>query len=367
VIHRFESTVASPVDRGEEFGSRHATEIARTLDAYRHLFSARGADVDVPPTDVDRLGRRALERIEAFSPDLAEEIRGMAGGAGVPVSQLAALNARTEILAVIDRAAGRPGPDECSAVVSLGEPDAEPAAAQTWDWYADLADGWFEWTIPLPDGRRLVTVTEYGIVGKIGVNSTGVGLLFTMLHHRDDGADMGVPVHAIARRILEVADGVDAGLAMAAPARTSASTSLTLVGARRAGKRATTVELWPGGPGQVEPTPEGLLVHTNHFLSDPARAGDLTPYTTSDTRLRHEALRRRLDPLGGRAGMPEILAAMNDHEGGVCCHPDPSVDLEPYIATLATVILDVAAGSLTTHANGPCQVDGAQRLRAAGV
>ena len=368
MIRRFESTVAGPAERGEEFGSRHAMEIARTVDAYRWLFGLG------PPVDVEGLGRRALERVETFSPDLAQEIRGIAGGAGLPVAHLGALNARTEILAVIGRATGFPGPDECSAVVSLGDEDAEPAAVQTWDWYADMAGNWFEWTIPLPDGRRVVTVTEYGILGKIGVNSAGIGLLFTMLHHRDDGVDMGVPVHAIARRILEVADTVDAGLALASSSWTSASTSLTLVGARRAGKRATTAELWPGGPGLVEPTPEGLLVHTNHFLSDPARAGDISPYTTSDTRVRYAALRRRLDPLRGRADTAQILAAMDDHEGGVCCHADPDVQTEPYYATLATVSLDLASGGLTTTPNGPCAAPSAtirsasaQPVRPAGV
>ena len=374
MIRRFESTVAGPAERGEEFGSRHASEIARTVDAYRWLFEIRRAEFGGPPTDVDGLARRALERIEEYSPDLAQEIRGIAGGAGVPVTDLGALNARTEILAVIDRTAGFPGPDECSAVVSLGDEHTEPAAVQTWDWYADMADNWLEWTIPLPEGRRVVTVTEYGIVGKIGVNSAGVGLLFTMMHHRDDGADIGVPVHAIARRILEVADSVDAGMALAADGRTSASTSLTLVGARRAGKRATTAELWPGGPGFVEPTPEGLLVHTNHFLSDPARAGDVSPYTTSDTRVRYAALRRRLDPYRGRADTAQILAAMNDHEGGVCCHPDPEFQTEPYFGTLATVSLDLVSGSLTTTPNGPCAAataailsDSAQPVRPTGV
>jgi isopenicillin-N N-acyltransferase like protein len=353
MIRRFLSTVADPAERGEEFGARHAGEIARTVEEYWRFFRSRG------PIDPNPLGRRALERIEGFAPELAREIRGIAGGAGLPANHVAALNARTEIIAVQDRAAGSSGPQECSVVVCLGEAGAEPVAVQTWDWYTDMAENWLEWTIPFPDGRRVVTLTEYGIVGKIGANDNGVGVLFTMLHHRDDGADVGVPVHVVARRILDTAATVDAGLAVARAASTSASTSVTLVGARRAGKAAVSVELWPGGPGQVGPTPEGLLVRTNHFLSDPARHGDLSPYSTSDTRLRYAALRRGLQPYHGRATAEQVLAVMNDHTGLVCCHPDPLADPGPSHATLATVSLDLAGGGVTTYAGGPCRIQAA--------
>lgn len=348
MIRRFTSTAAGPAERGEEFGARHATEIATAVDAYWRFFRA-GA-----PLDVERLGAHALARIEEFSPNLAQEIRGLAGGAGLPASHIAALNARTEIIAVRDRGVPAAGPAECSAVVCLGDEDAEPVAVQTWDWYADMAEGWLEWTIPLPDGRRVVTVTEYGIVGKIGVNSDGIGVLFNMLHHRDDGAEVGVPVHIIARRILDTAAAVHTGVKIAAEARTSASTSITLVGARRAGKTAVSIELWPGGPGHAEPTPEGPLVHTNHFLSEPASLGDLSPFTESDTVGRYEALRRGLRPYGGRASAEQVLAVMKDHTSGVCCHPDPLSGPAPYYATLATISLDLAAGEVTTYAGGPC-------------
>jgi isopenicillin-N N-acyltransferase-like protein len=342
--------VADARQRGEEFGAHHADQVARTVEDYRRFFNA-GA-----PLDPHRLGSRALERIEAFAPELAEEIRGIAGGAGLPASHVAAINARTEILAVRDRAVTEFGRRECSVVVCLGDVEAEPVAVQTWDWYAEMASNWLEWTIPFPDGRRVVTLTEYGIVGKIGVNRDGVGVLFTMLHHRDDGADIGVPVHVVARRILDRATTVAAGLELARSASTSASTSVTLVGARRAGKAAVSVELWPGGPGHVGPSAEGLLVRTNHFLSEPARHGDLSPYSISDTRVRYAALRRGLQHYGGRATAEQVLAVMNDHTGRVCGHPDPLADPGPLHATLATISIDLAAGGLTTYAGGPCGI-----------
>ena len=76
-----------------------------------------------------------------------------------------------------------PASTECSTVIAL-PPGRPPVAVQTWDWYDAMADGWFTWTIPHPDGRVVQTVTEFGMLAKIGVNDRGVGVMLNMLHHR---------------------------------------------------------------------------------------------------------------------------------------------------------------------------------------
>ena len=199
MIRRFVSTVGKPAARGREFGAVHSRELAETVDGYRALFGASEADLAT-------LGGEALDRIDRWAPELADEIRGIADGGGLPVRDVAALNARTEILAAL----GRVAVGECSTVVALGGADDEPVAMQNWDWYTGMDGNWLEWTIPHPDGRQVTTFTEYGIVGKIGVNDRGVGVLFNMLHHDDDGASVGVPVHVVARRILDDAHYIQA-------------------------------------------------------------------------------------------------------------------------------------------------------------
>ncbi len=169
---------------------------------------------------------------------------------------------------------------------------------QNWDWYAAMADNWLQWTIPHPDGRMVTTVTEYGVVGKIGINGRGLGTMFNILHHRDDGIGaVGVPVHVVARRILDTATDVADALRICESAHAtglSASTSITIVDRRT----AVMAELWPGGVGRVDPDRDGLLMRTNHFLSSPACAGDTGPDSDSDTLQRYAYLR---DRLGGRA------------------------------------------------------------------
>jgi isopenicillin-N N-acyltransferase-like protein len=350
----FTSAVAEPAARGHEFGAVHAREVATTVARYRRLFaSLYAADVDLTS-----VGARALDRIDGWAPELGQEIRGIAAGAGLPVEHVAAINARTEIIATLRRDLPRPV-RECSAVVALPASGGVAVAAQNWDWYVDFADNWLEWTIPHPDGRRVSTLTEYGIVGKIGVNDAGLGVLFTMLHHRDDGADIGVPVHVVARRVLDQARAVDDGKAICASAAPSASTSVTMV----AGAEAVSAELWPGGPGLgpgfAPPDAHGVLVRTNHFLTDPARAGDEVPGEAPTTLVRYDTLRRILSGGAGGAGRDvtpdDVVAALCDHTGGVCSHPLAEEPADLRHGTLATVVLDLVAGGLVTRTGPPCR------------
>jgi isopenicillin-N N-acyltransferase-like protein len=343
----FTSSVLPPRERGLELGERFRAEVSAHAAAYRRLF-ARRAD---RPFDIDLWSARAWETIRAVAPEHAEEIAGIAEGAGLPVEALAAVNARTEILV----AANPSGITECSTVVAL-PPGRSPVAVQTWDWYDAMSDGWLHWTIPHPDGRVVQTVTEFGMLAKIGVSSAGVGVMLNMLHHEHDAKAaaeerVGYPVHLLSRAILDRAASLDDALAIAS-APTSASTSLTVVD--RAGAAAT-IELFPGGPGVREPE-DGLLVRTNHFVSEAGAPGCLAATIGDSTEFRRTTL---LEAFTGAvpSSTEQVVSAMETHRadgGGVCAHPRE--DEEPLLwhRTLATVGIDVAEGRLDVRDGGPC-------------
>jgi isopenicillin-N N-acyltransferase like protein len=343
----FTSSVLPPHERGLELGERFRDRITDTVAAYRRLFEARAER----PFDVDLWSERAWDSIQRLAPVHAEEIAGIAEGAGLLVRQLASVNARTELLA----AANPSGQTECSTVVSL-PPGRPPVAVQTWDWYDAMSDGWFTWTIPHADGRVVRTVTEFGMLAKIGVNDAGVGVMLNMLHHRNDAEaaaaeQVGHPVHLLSRAILDDATSTTDAVRIASAARTSASTSLTVLD--DAG-HAVSIELFPGGPGLLEPT-DDVLVRTNHFVSDAGRDGCLASAISPSTELRRRHL---VDAFAAEqpTTTQDVLAAMTHHDedGGVCRHP--LTDTEPILwhRTVATVAIDVAQRSLDARPDGPC-------------
>lgn len=340
------SPPAPPGPRGEEFGAAHAGDIAASVERYTELFTAvAGAPVDLRP-----LGEEALGAIAAYSPDADAEIRGLAGGAGLEPWAVAALNARTEILARL----GGPARAECSTVVDFRGGGPAPVTMQTWDWHDLFADGWLAWTIEQPDGAVFHTMTEFGVLAKIGVSSRGVGVHMNILNHAGDGGRIGVPVHILARTVMERAGDAAAAVAILGAAEVSASTVLTIVGAGT----AVGAELAPPGPRYVLPSPEGLYVHTNHFLDPHLAAGDRAPRLGPDSYLRLDVVRRALHRRPA-AGVDDLRAALADHSSGpgsVCCHPDAEAGLGDRWATLATVTLNVAAGELSVRRGGPCDL-----------
>ena len=350
-VRTYQSSVLEPYDRGIEFGEYHRDEVARTIAAYRRLFLARATG----PFDVDTWAERAWQHIVGVAPTAAEEIRGIAEAAGVAVREIAALNARTELLAI----ANPTGVDECSTVVAL-PPGRPPVAVQTWDWYDAMSANWLHWTIPHPDGRVVETVTEYGVLGKIGVNGYGVGVMFNMLHHANDvTGELGFPVHLLSRQILDTARDLDEALLAAKSVTTSASTSLTVVEGRPDGGRAVSIELFPGGPGLLEPEND-ILVRTNHFVSENGRSGCLASTIGPGSEIRRAKI---LASFAERvpSTVAVVVDAMHDHDevGGVCAHPDRTMEPVLQHATLATVAIDTVEHTLQVGVGGPCARDAA--------
>jgi isopenicillin-N N-acyltransferase like protein len=344
----FRSTEASPADRGEAFGAAHADRVAANHEAYLRLFGVSGInDRDA----VEQLALELFETTRAYDPTLAAEIEGIARGAGLPLWAVAALNGRTEILARGTTAAR----GECSTVVFLPPTGAPPVAVQTWDWHEELEDGWFVWTIEHSDGHVSHTLTEYGIVGKIGVGSAGVGVHMNILRHKRDGRGGGVPVHVLARSVIDERGGLGPALARVAAAPVAASSAFTIVAAAAAESTALTVELHPGGPSYALPDDTGLLVHTNHFLAATAAEGDRERQLGPDSFVRYELLRRRL--AGTHLDAESASAALESHicgGGAICCHPEPHAEAGGRYSTLATVALRVDEGTLRVRAGHPC-------------
>lgn len=343
----FRSSLFEPFARGLEFGEVFADKVRATVSAYQALFER----VAKRPYDLHALGAQALAAIESFAAPLHQEILGIAEGAGLDANLLGAINARTEILAYL----GVQLRGECSTLV-FTDPFGAPVTAQTWDWYAEFAGQWLVWEIPHADGRLTTTVTEFGIVGKPGVNNRGLGVHFNILHHQRDGETIGLPVHVLSRWLLDSCADINHALQLCHAAPVSASSVLTLVAAVEGASAAVSAELHPGGPSLVFPDAAGLLIHTNHFLADAARPFDTEPAAYPDTLVRYDLLRRRLS---GRKALNarDLLDALNSHlgsTGALCCHPDPALPETGQYATLASICLDVPGGTLRALPGGPC-------------
>jgi len=342
-LRTFTVAGTEPGGRAALLAAGSAAWLPGTLAVYDRLFATAG----LAPQDVRRLALAARAALADWAPDLAAELDGYAEASGLPPERIHAVNARTELLA----AAGATGRGECSTVART-PPSGAPIGAQTWDWHRELAGGWAVLEYPQA-ALPFVTLTEAGPLAKIGINAAGVGVLFNILSHRGDTGTGGVPVHAVARRILDSADSVEAGIAILRGAPLSASSCFTLLDPTR----MTCLEASPAGVAEL-PAARWIL-HTNHFQDPELAAGALPTTADSDSQPRLDVLASRTadppaDADASAEGLAELLCAHLADGADVCCHPPVGAALGDGWQTLATIALEPARRRISVLAGGPC-------------
>ncbi|MFF1946335.1 C45 family autoproteolytic acyltransferase/hydrolase [Rhodococcus qingshengii] len=349
IVHPFRSPSLDSRERGEHYGTSWATQIARSVAAYERLFRAVG----VSTAEAHQVAESSLGVIADWYPAVLCELEGIAAGSGVDLLQLMALNARTEMLALHPPN----GPGECSTSIVVPTKGA-PRTIQTWDWHDETSESGLVWQYSLRHGRSVKCFTEMGMLGKIGVNNAGLGIHFNILNHASDGGRPGVPIHLIARRILDDASTIEEAVDLARSASVSASTVISVVTFTGDVADAACIEICPEGVAVVRPDENGVLLHTNHFLAPRFVDGEATR-DQGTTYLRLEHLREMTPALVASNSFSERAASMCGPAGGeapVCYKPDMSVSFDQRWQTLLTVSLDVENFALRYSPNSPAEL-----------
>jgi hypothetical protein len=196
----------SPRNVGLQYGRKAAERIRRTIDIYQRSFAEKGVDWTVARTAA---APYAL-RIERAYPRIAEEMRGIATGAGVPFEDIVAINARTDILhGSLGKA--RDGSDDidgCTSAVALPPTTREGHLihAQNWDWRDECADCSIVLKIVPDTGPSMLLFAEAGLVAYVGLNNAGLAI--TTNHLESEQARGDAQSH-------RQASGVDSGVARA--------------------------------------------------------------------------------------------------------------------------------------------------------
>lgn len=332
-------------ERGLRFGDAQREAVQGTLAAYERIFrDACGLNAAA----VRSFGERVGERLRGEHPEALEEIAAIARGARIDEPLLMAVNARTELLAGAS-------PPECSAIGVLPERSGgHTLLAQNWDWHPDLRESVVLWTIVEPDGRWLVTMTEAGMLAKIGLNSRGLGLCLNILGTSADGGPDGIPLHVLMRLALQRCDDVFTAGALLEASQVSGSSCFNL---GNPGGAVASYEVSPAGVSRIEPE-DGVLVHTNHFLEPPGHADDLYRRDLPSTLERLDELDRRVRRAPGQIDAAAVKETLRSHDAwpnGVCCHDPDNERYADRAETLVSVCLDLDELRFEISEGAPCR------------
>jgi isopenicillin-N N-acyltransferase-like protein len=328
-------------ERGRRHGASAKPRVQRSLANYARLFSYYGVTWD----EAQRRAAAYRDVIGNFDARLLEEIDGIASGAGRDASEILALNVRTEILP-LDRPTGpveSMDTGECTAIAvpRSASTTGETLLAQNWDWVEAQREALILLRVREARGAAYVTLTEAGMLAKIGFNAHGLGMCLNILRSVFDGREAGIPVHIALRAFLECRDVADAILL--AQTLVFAGSSNVLM-ADRSGDCAS-LELSPRGVRVVR-SESGPLCHTNHFLHAEAAAWDakLAANFSSEPRL---ARARTIAAAKTKQGIEDLKRLLSDETEGpvsICRKPDRSLPAEAQTHTVASIVMELGRG-----------------------
>lgn len=331
--------------RGLQYGSLARERIHASIRLY-----GGGAGL-ADASAIRRLAAGFLPQIEAFDPAYLEEMHGIAKGAGVPVEDIALVNARTEILRLVSRASSPPAtakdPDGCTGAIIL--PQAASSGrllhGQNWDWRRECANTGVVLRIRRDDGPDLLTFTEAGGLARSGMNSAGIAVTANYLSSDRDYTQQGVPLALLRRKVLETPH---LALAMRTVYCTPKSASNNLMLSHAEGV-ALNFECAPDETFLVHPQ-DGLLVHANHFVSQVAlsKLKDTGISIMPDSLYRDVRVRQLLQSRPGDLTLDHLREAFFDEFASPwsVCRP-PRLTVENNLsATVAMILMDPAAGHL---------------------
>lgn len=326
----------TPYEIGLAHGTLAHDNVLVTIDTYSKLFKAM-SDIDWP--DAQRMARQFIGRIEEYDPAYLEEIRGIADGAGVKFEEILALNVRSE-LAFQGKV---PISDGCTSL-GIAEERAmggQCLMGQSWDWRRTLIDALVILNIhQLGDKPDIVMITEAGIIGKFGFNSAGVGICLNAM--ASNAVPMGLPLHIAMRGVL---DSMSLSEAIGNATRMQLGCCANFMLQSEAGE-ILDLELDGQDFDVLYPT-DGILVHTNHFLSPRLPRApyiDTMKYKFPDTFIRLRRANKLLRRIQGPIGTAELEGVFADHcdfPAGICHHADPRIVEGKRMETVFSFIMNI--------------------------
>lgn len=355
------SVSGPPAECGEAYGAVAREQIGANLEAYRRRFRAQAG---LHPSDLRRAGEAFRAATIAHFPRIAAMLDGVAGGAGEPVAEIYALNARTELLY------GRyePAGEGCTAVGVLGTHTASGhlLLGQNWDWHADQRGAMLLLHTTDERDHAVLTLAEAGMVAKTGLNSAGLGQCLTMLSCDRDGLTdpPGVPYHVLARATLE-ADTLGWALRSAcrSPRNASINLMIGLAGDPRHGDPVTggeliNLELVPGEVGVLHPV-DGMITHANH-LESAVPVHDIEKDWGGSSLYRSARARRLMTPVvaAGKTEFTDLVTVLADHASypqAICRHLDRRLPPLEDSQTVCSVLLDLDERRLGIADGQPCE------------
>lgn len=298
--------------------------VGRTIKFYAALFK-QNSKLDWPA--VTKVAMEFEPIIKKKWPAYWDEMRGIADGSGHSLEDIIAVNVRTEINFGLWKDGG------CTALAWKSEEAGASYLAQNWDWEEGQAPNIIFATITNPPKPTIKMVTEAGIIGKIGLNSAGVGICLNAL--RAPGMDVTrIPCHLGLRLALECSSK-DEALTKLEKFGVASSCHYLLADGATGG---IGLEWSPVDLKRIPQDSHKRVFHSNHYIK-PHGPHDVL---VGDSPARLKRIEKLSDDLGedglGFDGLFDIFKDEDGYPGSICRKQQPPKTTS---STLFNIIMEL--------------------------
>lgn len=331
-----------PREMGEEYGRKCRSEIraavatnSRITQFYTGLTQRQCA----------RSVGRFIPYLEDAVPNLCDEMRGIADGAGLSYDDVVGYQFHGRDLA---------GIGGCTMVHLKGDSGVSSITGQTVDWTPSL-EPYYHVVVRRPrKGLDTVQFTMAGLLGLIGKNEKGTSVFMNVLL-TSEKIGIGVPAYLMLRLLMEQPSLRDALTTLKRTKRTSPF-NFMIAG--------------PDGAFNVESSAAHLqvtdigsrnYVHTNHCLRKPMSSGDVyTKMVKSDETLRRYArmrglVKKQASPILDTESLFSLLKDHENYPESICRHSSEALPSEGRMKTLGAVLMREGENGIWVAKGNPCQ------------
>ncbi|KAF2187486.1 peptidase C45 acyl-coenzyme A:6-aminopenicillanic acid acyl-transferas-like protein [Zopfia rhizophila CBS 207.26] len=329
----------TPYEIGYQHGTAAKTEVSRCVDFYAGVFQ-KNCEQSWP--QVRETASSFEQHIRNAWPAYYEEMRGISEGAEVNVLDIVALNVRTEI------AFGQFS-DGCTSLAWHTEKRA--FLGQNWDWMEEQKQNLIITKIIQSGKPTIQQITEAGIIGKIGFNSSGVGTCLNAIKVK--GVDTSkIPVHFGLRMVLESNSAMEAvhkleSYGMASSAHILIADMNTAVG----------LEFSAQTFARCLPDSLRRVVHANHLLL--GHPGVIDTVWLKDSPSRVKTMTENSEKVGGERHQPsweEVSRLFEDEQNfptAIC----RAQEGESEAASLFNILMDLKSKTAVIRKGRPTAVE----------
>ena len=335
-------------------GFMHGSGVAQEIGAnYQYYLSRWQSQSGVTEKEILDKAMTFLPSINSLDPKLVQELQGISSGSGLDFSKILALNCRWELnyayLPDMNEADGG-----CTAFALTPEAtrNGHTYIGQNWDYKPPLREQCLLLRIEQPEQPTILLITEAGIIGHKGFNSSGIGIGVNFIKLASDSYAPGIPLFLKVRHLLELQTLKECNKFLE---NNPGPNSGNILIASKEGL-AKDFECNPEGMTTISPT-NGVLVHSNHFLFLRDNDKDIGCILLPDTFSRTERLKKHLLQCKAETTNEAIEIGLRDHAGfpnSICRHQDESSPIEARWETLISFYVDLDSKSLWFTVGNPC-------------